>query len=125
MRKGQYAIYNGKEYKLTIDGNDNYIISTINKEFVDDSFNDKHNDGIYSKIVKKKELISSYIINPFGKINGYEVDIIQEKNDKYLISTSDENIAKALNIEKIDEYDFEKWINKDEVQFFERKTILK
>ena len=125
IRNGKYAQYNGKEYELLEDMDDNFIIVTENKNLIDSTFEDIYHTGVYSKIVDLSELDEIYKIATYGKVNEERISIIKEKNGEYLVGTSDCKIGEKLNLERVDKYGYEGWLSSNLVQIIEEKQVIK
>lgn len=79
MKNGKYAYYKGNEYKFSKDRNGNYIIITSDSKKTDDTFKDKYNTGVFSKIVDLSDLDEIYRITTYGKVFEEIVSIVKEK----------------------------------------------
>lgn len=120
IRNGNYCIYNGKEYELSEDMDDNLIILTENPTSPEKhGFIDHFNSGVYSKVVNQSELTKCYRVTTKGKLNGKIVNISDENGNEYFVGTSDADIAKELGAERTDKYYYEKWVPKEMVEVFE------
>ena len=115
MKTCKYGIYKGNEYKLSYDMKKNLLLLTSDTNLIDDSFIDRYGTGVYSKIITPNELDEAYTIDVYGKINGCEVSIREEYENRLLIGTSDLQIAKLLNLNRIDKYGYEGVIDKNRV----------
>lgn len=124
MKKGKFAIYKGKEYGFSKDMEGNMLILTRDKTFIDETFSDRYGTGIYSKIVTADQLQEAYAIVNRGIIEGYNVDILKEKEDSFLVGTSDCTVGKTLNLERVDKYGYEGWIEKDKIIIVQEKKEL-
>ena len=125
IKSGKYALYCGKEYKLNRDRNGNNIIITNNKDYIDDSFVDKHGGGVYTKIIEVLQLDEIYSIETHGIVEGEEVLILQERDGNYYIETSVCEIGDRLNLERMDKYGYGGWISSDNIQIVEEKHYIK
>lgn len=125
IKNGKYACYKGYEFKFSKDADDNYIIITSDKRIIDDTFKDKYNTGVFSKIVDLSELDEICRIATWGIINGDRVSIIKEKNGDYLVGTSDCKLAEKLKLERVDKYGYEGWLPANAVQISEEKQVIK
>ena len=125
IRNGKYAQYNGKEYELLEDMDDNFIIVTENKNLIDRTFEDTYHTGVYSKIVDLSDLDEIYKITTYGKVNEERISIIKEKNGEYLVGTNDCKIGEKLKLERVDKYGYEGWLSSNLVQIIEEKQVIK
>ena len=51
IKNGEFCIYNDNEYELNEDSDGNLIIITTNRAIIDETFVDKYNSGVYSKVI--------------------------------------------------------------------------
>lgn len=120
IRNGNYCIYNGIEYELSEDMDDNLIIFSENPSSLEEQgFIDQFNSGVYSKVVNTSELTKCYRITTKGKLNGKFVNISNENDNEYYVGTSNADIAKYIGAERTDKYYYEKWVPKERVEVFE------
>ena len=104
-----YAIYKGKEYGLIIkSSNFFYLISKDSKD-VDNGFL-LEKDGTYKKRVRKEDLDTAYIIKSFCDYRGNRFDIVGQKENKLLISTSSLQIAEKFNFNFKEPSVYLKWV---------------
>lgn len=124
-KSGKYALYGGNEYTLNKDMDGNNLIITKNKAYIDDSFVDVYGNGVYSKKVELTQLDKIYSITVYGIVEGEKVSIIREKEEKYLIGTSDCKIGEKLKLNRVDKYGYEGWVSSSDVQILEEKNTIK
>ena len=125
IKNGKYAYYKGYEFKFSRDADGNYIIITSDSQKTDDTFKDKYNTGVYSKIVDLSDLDEIYKMTTYGKVNEERVSIIKEKNGEYLVGTNDCKIGEKLKLERVDKYGYEGWLSSNLVQIIEEKQVIK
>lgn len=125
IKNGKYAYYKGNEFKFSKDADGNYIIITSDSQKTDDTFKDKYNTGVFSKIVDLLDLDEIYKIVTYGKVNEERVSIIKEKHGEYLVGTNDCKIGEKLNLERVDKYGYEGWLSSNLVQIIEEKEVIK
>ncbi len=125
IKNGKYAYYKGKEFKFSKDSDGNYIIITSDSQKTDDTFKDKYNTGVFSKIVNLSDLDEIYKITTYGNVYEERVSIIKEKHGEYLIGTNDCRIGKKLKLDRVDKYGYEGWLPSSAVQIFEEKHVIK
>jgi hypothetical protein len=120
IRNGNYCIYNGREFELSEDMDENLIILSENPASLKEKgFVDRFNSGVYSKVVKPSELTKCYRIITKGKLDGKVVNISNENSDEYYVGTLNAEIAKDLGAERTDKYYYEKWVPKERIEIFE------
>ena len=56
IKNGEFCIYNDNEYELNEDSDGNLIIITTNRAIIDETFVDKYNSGVYSKVILPNEI---------------------------------------------------------------------
>lgn len=125
IKNGKYAYYKGKEFKFSRDTEGNYVIITSDFQKIDDTFKDKYNTGVFSKIVDLSELDEIYKITTYGKVYEERVSIIKEKHGEYLVGTNDCKIGEKLKLERVDKYGYEGWLSSNLVQIIEEKQVIK
>lgn len=121
IKSGKFAMYNGHEYELSEDMDDNTVIITKDTSIIDDSFCDLFKSGTYSKIVDIKELDEVYDVISYGIIEGHKVHLRKENNEAYYIGTDDYQLAGTLSLERTDKFAYEGWVTKDRVQIVEER----
>jgi len=124
LKNGLYGVYKEVEFKITIDMEDNLRVMTDEKEKIDGTFEDTYQSGVYTKIVKPKELVDCVSIIPFGIIKGEKVQILQEKENKYQVATGALLVGSNLNLSRIDRDSWLGWVSKSEVTLIEEITPI-
>ncbi|MEN2768983.1 hypothetical protein [Ornithinibacillus xuwenensis] len=127
IKKGYFGIYNGKEYKVVEDNDNNVLIMTDDPAKITDDFVDTYGSGVYTKKISQNELSEFYYIKPQANYKGSQFNVgNRERDGKVCLGTGDAKLAKKLNFERTDKYYYEKWVLKDEVLLMEqRKDIQK
>lgn len=121
IKFGLYAKYNGIEYKVTSDMDDNVIIYTEDKSKVDSTFYDLTGHGVYKKKVNPKELVNCESITTYGVIGGEKVQILQEKDDQFQVGTGSLLIGEKLKLKRVDRDSWIGWISKNRVKIIEER----
>ena len=70
IKNGEFCIYNDNEYELNEDSDGNLIIITTNRAIIDETFVDKYNSGVYSKVILPNEIGEAYDCQTYGVIKG-------------------------------------------------------
>lgn len=125
IRNGRYALYKGNEYELSEDMDDNNIIITTNDAIIDNTFEDRYETGVYSKIVDLSQLDEVFSVTSYGVIDGEKVLIRKEQDGKLLVGTTDCEIGEKLKLERVDKYGYEGWWPVNSVQVLEDKHVIK
>lgn len=125
IRNGHYWIYNNIEYEINNDIDGNTLIITQDKTKIDSSFTDGYNSGVYSKKIDEKEIEEIYKIHTFGKIRNLIVNVENEVEDCYIVSTSNLEIAKKLGLERCHKYYHQGKILTKDIIVTEEKTKIK
>ncbi|MGG3641019.1 hypothetical protein [Bacillus gobiensis] len=124
MRSGIFGKYNGLEYEITVDMDDNIKIITDDKEKIDVTFEDIFNSGIYTKKVKPSELMDCVNIVPYGIIQGEKVQILQEKENEFQVATGSLVVGSNLNLPRVDRDTWLGWVSKSLVKLIEEKSPI-
>lgn len=125
IKKGRYARFNGKEYKVYTNEDGSYDLVSHDPNDVNNGFFEQYSDT-YVKKVSVNEITSIHRIIPFAKYQGNRLDVNdQEKNGEIHLGTIDATLAKKLDFERTDKYYYEKWIPKNEVEIFEERKEIK
>lgn len=125
IKKGRYARFNGKEYKVYTNEDGSYDLVSHDQNDVNNGFFEQYSDT-YVKKVSVNEITSIHRIIPFAKYQGNRLDVNdQEKNGEIHLGTIDATLAKKLDFERTDKYYYEKWIPKNEVEIFEERKEIK
>jgi hypothetical protein len=112
-KKGLFAIYKNKEYKLIKRGQEYYITSR-DSSAMKNGFEyyvnvvGQINKDIFMKKVNKNEIQEAYKIEMWAKYKGEEFYIMGEDNGEVLITTSNSDIAKKLNFKFVEPFVFDK-----------------
>ena len=85
IKNGEFCIYNDNEYELNEDSNGNLIIITTNRAIIDETFVDKYNSGVYSKVILPNEIGEAYDCQTYGVIKGSRVNVEKENEEYYKI----------------------------------------
>ena len=125
IRKGFFGIYQGKEYEITEDMDNNLMIMTENISEVTSDFEDIYNSGLYTKKIKRSELSEYYFIKPRAEYKGKQFNVSNQQKDSYIqLGTKNVSIAKKLNFDRTDKYYHEKWVPISEVKLTEEKKLI-
>ena len=122
LKNGRYCIYHGKEYKINSDNYNRIYIYTEDKDVVDKSFH-ICKGGYYKKEIQYGEVDEAYDIIPRVLVGKRRIPIALEKEDKYIIRTSeteDAEIIEKCHLVWKDRGEMDGWISKDEaeIRFF-------
>ncbi|AMW99391.1 hypothetical protein [Rummeliibacillus stabekisii] len=121
MKRGIYGKYNNMEYKIIADMDDNILIMTKDRNKIDGSFKETKRGELFKKIVKPEDLSECINIVPYGLIDGDKVNIMQERDDKYQIETSNLLIGTKLNLPRVDRDSWLGWVPMNKVTLIEEK----
>ncbi|MDP9743163.1 hypothetical protein [Peribacillus frigoritolerans] len=122
IRKGEYTIYNGREYRF-IESDTVEAIELISndKNEMDNGFT-YYKNNIYTKIVGVNEVKELYSINPYAVYKGEVFPASQErKTGKVLLDTTNTELAKRMGFERTDKYMYSKSVECDEVKIIEER----
>ncbi|AIF42600.1 hypothetical protein [Virgibacillus sp. SK37] len=123
-KSGFYANYQGTEFEVM--GNMNNQVEIITKDInkIDDTFEDTYNTGVYSKVVSRKELTDCVKVTLSGIIRGERVQILKARSDEYQVATSSLLIGEKLGLYRVDRDLWIGWIAKDKVQLVEERVLF-
>jgi hypothetical protein len=124
LKSGLYGKYNGIEYEITIDMDNNIKIMTQEINDIDHTFVDIYNSGVYTKIISRNEIKDCVKLSCYGIVEGEKVQILQEKEDDFQISTGSLLVADKLNLSRVDRETLLGWVPKREVELIEEKQII-
>lgn len=121
MKKGRFAVYNGKEYSADFIKGKGIVLRSQNSSDIDMGFQkyDGYNKSIVAiKFVDRSELSEFYRLITKALYAGYEFEVIEEKDNMISIvaMTGDYRNWLNLGMECIDKGVYQKWIQKDEAQ---------
>ena len=122
IRKGEYTIYNGREYRF-IESDTVEAIELISndKKDMETGFT-YYKKNIYTKIVGVNEVGKLYSINPYAVYKGEMFPASEErKNGKLLLDTTNTELAKKMGFERTDKYMYSKSVEWDEVEIIEER----
>ena len=125
IKKGRYAIFNGKEYKVYMNEDDSLDLVSHEANDVNNGFIEQY-PNTYVKKVSGNEITNIHRIIPYAKYQGIQFDVNdQEKNGEIHLGTIDATLAKDFGFERTDKYYYEKWVPKNEVEIFEERKEIK
>lgn len=124
LKSGLFGKYNGIEYEVTIDMNNNIKIMTEEKTAIDHTFVDIYNSGVYTKIINRNELTDCVSVSYYGIVEGEKVQILQERDDDFQISTGSMLVGDKLKLPRVDRETWLGWVPKREVKLIEEKQII-
>ncbi|MBC2008878.1 hypothetical protein IA939_02955 [Listeria welshimeri] len=125
IKSGRFGIYNNKEYEVTGDMDGNTLLLTEDKDQIDESFRDKYNSGVYTKIIDKLELKEVYDIRTYAIYKGAKIQAEREENGMYFITTGDTALANQIGgFDMIDKFVYGKWIPKSEGELVEERKQI-
>ncbi|MGG3478286.1 hypothetical protein ABES21_12300 [Peribacillus frigoritolerans] len=122
IRKGEYTIYNGREYRF-IESDTVGAIELISNDKKDMNNGFTHYKiNIYTKIVGVNEVGKLYSINPYAVYKGEMFPATEErKTGKVLLDTTNTELAKRMGFERTDKYMYSKSVKWDEVEIIEER----
>ncbi|MGM7723473.1 hypothetical protein [Metabacillus sp. Hm71] len=121
IRKGKYVLYNGEEYKFT---NLNSHLNSI--ELVSNKPNDLNKgfnlyaENVFVKTVSLNDIEKLFYVYLYVRYKGKEFPASDGKDGTILLDTSDAEIAKELDFEQTDKYQYSKYVPFQEVDIFEK-----
>jgi hypothetical protein len=124
IKKGRYAILNGKEYKVYSNQDHSFDLISHDANDVNNGFIEQYPDT-YVKKVSVNEITNIHRIISYAKYKGNQFDINdQEQNGEIHLGTIDAALAKDLGFKGTDKYYYEKWVPKNEVEIFEERKEM-
>ncbi|MED3890101.1 hypothetical protein P4601_09165 [Peribacillus frigoritolerans] len=122
IRKGEYAIYNGKEYRfIESDAVEGIELISNDKKDMNNGFT-HYKNNIYTKIVGINEVGKLYSINPYAVYKGELFPASEEsKTGKVLLVTTNTELAKKMGFKRTDKYMYSKSVEWDEVEIIEER----
>ncbi|WP_449536244.1 hypothetical protein [Ferdinandcohnia sp. Marseille-Q9671] len=83
IRKGNYANYNGKEYKFVRTKENELFLISNDYQDVENGF-EKYAKGVYQKKVNESDLTEVFYVHPVGIYKGHEFDVLVSQKGKTL-----------------------------------------
>lgn len=118
FKSGQYGFHNGQEYRLYKVGADQYSLISHNPKDLENGFVAK--DGVFRKIVTKSEITAAYEIQLTILYRGHQFEFagqgIQATRIKLLAKNCSPTMIKELQLEKVDNHEYVKIIDKTEIE---------
>ncbi|WP_434778242.1 hypothetical protein [Neisseria sp. Ec49-e6-T10] len=113
LKIGHYTYFNGKEYRITKVDNHYELIShdseDLQRGFIID-------DDLYITEVSKDDIEEVFLIKTFGIYENYKFRISMEKDEQYLLWTSEYDLVEKFDLDIRSQGDYEKWVNKEDVE---------
>lgn len=121
MKKGNYAIYHGREYSADYIKGKGIVLRSCDKNDLQRGFQKYegvNKDISYIKFVEKNQVSSFYKIRTYAIYQGYEFEVVEEKNNMISIVTmvGDYHEWIRLGMECIDRGVYQKWVNKNDAE---------
>lgn len=119
-KKGLYAIYNDKEYKLKKRGEEYYIISRdpseVKRGFINyvNIAGQVEND-IFMKKVNINEIQEAYKVEMWARYHGKEFFVMGIDNGEVLITTENTRIAEELNFKFVEPFVYDKHVRLEDL----------
>lgn len=121
IRKGEYTIFNGKEYRFIESESKGFIeLISNNKEDMNYGFI-HYKDIIYIKVISLNEVEKLFLIHSFAKYKGELFGASNGENGKILLSTPHLKLAEKYGFERTDKYMYSKSVEWDEVEIIEER----
>jgi hypothetical protein len=122
IRKGEYTIYNGKEYRFIESDKVEFIeLISNDKKDMDNGFT-HYKNNIYTKMVHINQVNELFSINPYAKYKGELFPASEDgKTGKVLLDTTNTELAKKMDFERTDKYMYSKYVEWDEVEIIEER----
>ena len=126
MRNGVWAIHQGREYEVIEHGSNQYELFTTDSGASSFGFA-LDSTGNYCKHVTKIEIQSAYDVRYYARYRDLEFPVFQEESDKLLLGsgTHGPDIIKEYGFIEVDRFEYEKWVEKSDVEkFYEVKIPM-
>jgi|GEM_PF-2141112 len=124
IRKGNHALYKGKEYRLVSLRNNIIKITSNDPEDMKNGFT-KYMEDVYSKPVEKSDLTETFTIVPWARYKGLSFSLRGMDATSVSLITEDKVLANKLDFEAPDKFYWEKWVRRDELDsIWEEKIPL-
>lgn len=124
LKDGIYGKYQGIEYRILVDMDDNMKIMTKDKRKTDNTFYENNNNGLYKKKIMPHELTDCVSITPYGIIQDEKVRVLQEKGNEYQVGTGDLLVGSKLKLPRIDRDTWLGMVPKDSIKLVEEKRLI-
>jgi hypothetical protein len=128
IKKGRYAIYNGKEYSIISAKNDQVRLRSRDPLDKVNGFELSENSvsKVYVKNVMRQDLDDAYEIIPTTYYKGYHFGIIgfDKSTQEVILMTSNPEAWKKLNLETHAKYEFTVDVPLSELDIIEEKEPI-
>jgi hypothetical protein len=116
FKSGLYAIYQDKEYRLFKLKDGNCRLISFDADDLANGF--VKQDGVYKKTISNLDLTTVYQIKTQIVYQGQQFELGQVlKNQVQLVKKDcSSELAKQLQLEKVDYREYEKWVDKDQLE---------
>jgi hypothetical protein len=121
IKKGRYAIYQGKEYKLykNKDGTYNLVTNTNQDGFIEEY------DNTFVKTIERREIERIIQVNPVAIYKNEQFGVKRSTNpNMVVIGTPKATLAKELGFNRTDKYYYEKEVPISTVELLEEKIEI-
>lgn len=125
MMYKKIGIYKGIEFNISRMDNGMFELYTNDAGSKKIGFVETKYPGIYSLIVNRAEITTAFSITKHARYKGFVFEVMEEDEDKVLISTGDTSVCEKLQMDSIDRWDYRKWVNKTDIEeiWEEKKPI--
>lgn len=126
IKKGEYAIYKGKEYSIIV--KDNFVtLRSFDKSELKNGFRvGGLLKNVYLKDVTIDQLEDAYEIIPHAVFKGHDFGIAGYNEEKGIVTlvTNNPNLMKELNLESHAKYEYNIDVHINEIKILEDKVPI-
>lgn len=125
IRNDLYAIFKGKEFRLDVMEEGKYRLVSFDSSDQQIGFEIYSSDSSFYVLYTSKQYIEyAYSIHTYGIYSGYKFQVTAENENQFCLYSNNLSLKyNELGFTAIGKYEYEKWVNKNEVAIFEEKEM--
>ncbi|MDQ3142177.1 MAG: hypothetical protein M3Q56_08020 [Bacteroidota bacterium] len=117
IRNNSYTIYNGTELELTKNPDGKFMLIYRGKNPPDNSFIKANGcEDVFNKIVTESDIHNAFSVVTFALYKNYKFQVDRFENNKFRITTSDNEALGKLNLHFVDRGWYDTWVSPEEIE---------
>jgi hypothetical protein len=111
IRNGTYTIFEGKQFELSIDKNEDFVLYSFGETCSGVSFQKvPGRPYLLEGIVNKTRIINAFSVSTYAKYKCYVFQVDKFENGKFRLSTTDSLAFEKLGLNMVDRGWYDIWV---------------
>ena len=126
IRKGRFAVSNGREYELISYQRQYYLRSKNPYDLQSGFIKMRNNDKLFLKQVSVKELDDAYEIFPYAILGGYRFSVegYNKKSEMVTLATNNPFVKEKINVRPHGQYEYIIEVPHEDIQISEDRLAI-